>query len=147
MDEIRLERETAHETLTALYRDSDLEIGEAWIEDNHPVYSVAARRGEALLGAATVSRRFDRLVLDYVAVKGEARGLGLGKRLTECCLAYAREAGESALWIAAKEPEFYKHMQAEETEDTALLADCRLCPDYLRACRPKELVFYLMETS
>ena len=105
-----------------------------------------SRRGESLLGAATVSRRFGRLVLDYVAVKGEARGLGLGKRLTDCCLAYAREAGENALWIAAKEPEFYKHMDAEETEDTALLADCRRCPDYLRACRPKELVFYLKET-
>ena len=147
MDEIRLERETAHETLMVLYRDSGLEIGEAWIEDNHPVYSVAARRGEALLGAATVSRRFDRLVLDYVAVQGEARGMGLGKRLTERCQAYAREAGESALWIAAREPEFYLHLNAEETEDTALLADCRLCPDYLRACSPKELVFNLKETS
>lgn len=147
MDKIRLEREADHGALTALYRDSGLEIGETWIEDDHPVFSVAARRGESLLGAATVSRRFDRLVLDYVAVKGEARGLGLGKRLTQCCLAYAREAGENALWIAAKEPEFYRHMQAEETEDTALLADCRRCPDYLHACSPKELVFYLKETS
>ncbi len=146
MDEIRLEREPDHKVLAALYRDSGLEIGESWIEDDHPVYSVAARRGASLLGAATVSRRFDRLVLDYVAVKGEARGLGLGKRLTERCLAYAREAGESALWIAAREPEFYLHLNAEETEDTALLADCRQCPDYLRACRPKELVFYLKET-
>ena len=147
MDEIRLEREAAHGTLTSLYREYGLEITDNWIEENHPVFSVAARMGEALLGAATVSCRFDRLVLDYVAVKVEARGLGLGKRLTERCLAYAREAGESALWIAAREPEFYLHLNAEETEDTALLADCRQCPDYLLDCRPKELVFYLKETS
>ncbi len=147
MDEIRLEREPDHKVLTALYRDAGLEIGGSWTEDNHPVYSVAARRGEALLGAATVSRRFERLVLDYVAVKDEARGLGLGRYLTECCLSFAREAGETALWIAAKEPEFYKHMNAEETDDTALLADCLRCPEYLRNCRPKELVFNLKETS
>ncbi len=143
MDEIRLRREAAHEILTALYRDSGLEIGESWTRENNPVFSVTARRGEALLGAATVSHRFDRLVLDYLAVKPEARGLGLGKRLVESCLGYARGAGETALWIAAREPEFYRHLNAEETEDAALLADCLRCPDYLKECSPKELVFRL----
>ena len=147
MDEIRLAPEPEHEALTGLYRSAGLEIGEDWINENHPVFSAAARRGGALLGAATVSRRFRRLVLDYLAVEPEARGLGLGKALTERCLDFAREMGADALWVAAKEPGFYTGMRAEETEDTALLADCRRCPDYERNCWPKELVFYLKETE
>ena len=145
MDELRLLPEPEHGALTALYRSAGLEIGEDWVEANRPVWSVAARRGEALLGAATVSRRFHRLLLDYLAVTPEARGQGLGKALTERCLDYARESGEQALWVAAKEPEFYKSMKAEETEDTALLEDCRRCPDFRKDCRPKELVFHLKE--
>ena len=145
MDEIALAREPEHGKLTALYRAAGLEIGEDWIEVCHPVFSVAARRNGELLGAATVSRRFHRLLLDYLAVTPEARGQGLGKALTERCLDYARESGEQALWVAAKEPEFYKGMKAEETEDTALLEDCRRCPDFRKDCRPKELVFHLKE--
>ena len=83
MDELLLLPEEMHGALTELYRSAGLEIGDDWIKENRPVYSVAARRGETLLGAATVSRRFRRLVLDYLAVKPEARGLGLGKALTE----------------------------------------------------------------
>ncbi len=143
MDEVLLLPEREHELLTELYRASGLEIGEGWTKICHPVFSVAARRDSLLLGAATVSRRFERLVLDYVAVVPEARGQGLGKRLTESCLDYARKCGETALWLAAREPEFYLNMDAKETEDSALLADCRRCPDYGKDCSPKELVFDL----
>ena len=160
MDELLLLPEEKHGALTGLYRAAGLEIGDDWIEENRPVYSVAARRGETLLGAATVSRRFRRLVLDYLAVKpearglvqhrvhipAEARGLGLGKALTEKCVCYARQLGETALWIAAREPDFYQKLGAKETEDDALLEDCRRCPDYRKNCLPKELVFDLKET-
>ena len=145
MDEIVLQREREHGKLTVLYRAAGLEIGEDWIEVCHPVFSVAAYRNGELLGAVTVSRRFERLVLDYLAVEHAARGLGLGRSLTEKCIGYAREAGEDALWIAAREPGFYLHLEAEETEDTALLEDCRRCPDYGKNCKPKELVFHLKE--
>lgn len=145
MDEVCLLPEREHGALTALYRSAGLEIGDDWIEACRPVFSVAARREETLLGAATVSRRFRRLVLDYLAVAGEARGLGLGKTLAEACIDYARQAGETTLWIAAREPGFYKRLGAKDTEDTALLEDCRRCPDYEKDCRPKELVFDLKE--
>ena len=145
MDEIALARESEHGKLTALYRAAGLEIGEDWIEVCHPVFSVAARRNGELLGAATVSRRFERLVLDYLAVEPAARGLGLGRSLTEKCMGFAREAGEDALWVAAREPEFYLRMEAKETEDAALLEDCLRCPEYGKDCEPKELVFDLKE--
>ena len=145
MDELRLLPVPEHADLTQLYLSAGLEIAEGWTAICNPVYSVAARLGDRILGAATVSRRFDRLVLDYLAVEPSAQGLGLGKKLTKRCLDYAREAGETALWIAAKKPAFYLHLEAEETEDTALLEDCRRCPEYGNSCQPKELVFYLKE--
>ena len=97
MDEFRLLPEPEHGKLTALYRSAGLEIGGDWIGENHPVYSVAARRGEALLGAATVSRRFQRLVLDYLAVEPASRGMGLGKALAEACIRCAGDAGYEQL--------------------------------------------------
>ncbi len=146
MSEIVLRREENHGAFTELYRSAGLEIGDDWLRVCHPVFSASARRDGRLLGAATVSRRFDRLVLDYLAVEPEARGFEIGRRLTERCLDYAAETGAEALWIAAREPEFYLHLKAEETRDTALLEDCLRCPDYEKTCRPKELVFYLKES-
>ncbi len=147
MSEILLREETGHGTFTSLYRSAGLDIGEGWTELCHPVFSAAARLDGALLGAATVSRRFGRLLLEYLAVEPEARGRGLGKRLTELCLDYAVRAGEKELWIAAREPDFYRSLGAEDTEDRTLLADCRRCPDYHKGCEPKELVFLLEEDA
>ncbi len=145
MDDIRLLPLTEHGDLTQLYLSAGLEIAEGWAALCHPVFSAAACQGDQILGGATVSRRFDRLVLDYLAVESSVRGLGLGKKLMKRCLEYAREAGEQPLWIAAKEPEFYLHLGAEETKDTALLEDCRRCPAYGESCQPKELIVYLKE--
>ena len=145
MSEIVLREESGHGAFTELYRSAGLDIGENWQETCHPVCSFAARRDGALLGAATVSRRFDRLLLEYLAVEPEARGRGLGKALTALCKGYAAAMGEKELWIAAREPGFYRKLGAEETEDRALLADCARCPDYHKSCEPRELVFYLKE--
>ena len=145
MADITIQAEAEHGAFTTLYRTAGLDIDDDWTERYHPVFSVAARREGKLLAAATVTRRFDRLVLEYVAVEPEARGQGLGKELTGRCLAYAAQAGEKSLWIAAREPGFYRKLGAEETEDTVLLADCRRCADYRVSCEPKELVFHLKE--
>ena len=142
MAEVLLRREEEHGAFTALYRAAGLEIGDGWEEICHPVFSAAVRRGNELLGAVTVSRRFERLLLDYLAVVPAARGQGFGRMLTERCLRFAREAGERSLWLASREPGFFKAVGASETEDTAVLEDCLRCPEY-RNCRPKELVFYL----
>ena len=136
MDKIVYAEEKEHENLTELYRNAGLEIGDGWTEVCHPVFSIAARQDGMLLGAATVSRRFRRLVLDYLAVEVPVRGLGIGKKLTELCLDYVRGIGGS-----------YKRLHAREMEEAALLADCLRCPDYGKDCAPKELVFYLKETS
>ncbi len=146
MDEILYEREEEHSRFTELYRSAGLEVGDNWTEINNPIVSFAARRNGLLLGAATVSNRFGRQVLDYLAVIPESRGTGIGRRLTELCIDFAQSRGETSLWVAAKKPAYYRRLGAHETEDTVLLSDCRRCPDYRRSCDPKELVFHLKET-
>ncbi len=145
MAEITIQTENGHAAFTSLYRSAGLDITDDWAALYHPVFSVTAQREGALLAAATVTRRFDRMVLEYLAVEPEARGHGLGKLLTGRCLAYAAGAGETSLWVAAREPGFYRRLGAEETEDSALLADCRRCGDYQVSCHPRELVFHLKE--
>ena len=112
MSEITIQEETGHGMFTELYRSAGLDIGEDWINTCHPVWSAAARRGGALLGAATVSCRSGRLVLEYLAVVPEARAHGLGRKLTALCLEYTAEAGAEDLWIAAREPGFYRKLGA-----------------------------------
>ena len=141
MGEITLHPETEHTAFTGLYRASALELGENWTEKNRAVFSAAARQDGKLLGAATVSRRFGRLILDYIAVWPEARGQGLGRKLTEACLRYAETEGEAFLWLAARNTGFFRAMGARETGGRELLADCLVCPDYKTVCQPKEMKF------
>ena len=142
-EKVRLSRETEHGLFTELYRTAGLEIGEDWEAVCHPVYSVSARQDGRLLGAATVSRRLDRLILDYVAVEPEARLLGIGKKLTEACISYAAGQGAGELWLAARTPGFFRALRAEETGGTSLLSDCLDCPDYRVGCEPKEMRFVI----
>ena len=139
-EEIRLREETDHAAFTELYRASRLEIEEGWENDCRPVFSVSARQGDDLLGAATVSRRFERLVLDYVAVRPEFRVKGLGRRLVEVCTCYARKQGEEKLWLAARTPGFFRAIGAAETGGTELIGECLGCPDYGKECHPVEMV-------
>jgi len=140
VNKITIRRENGHDTFTDLYRTSGLEIDEDWVTACHPVFSVAAREGDRLLGSATLCRRFGRLVLDYVAVIPEARGLGLGKTLTESCMEFAHSEGADMIWLAARTPGFFRALGAEESEDNILLEECLGCPDYSRGCEPKAMV-------
>lgn len=142
---VSFREETNHGAFTELYRASGLEIEEGWEKDCNPVFSVAARRGEALLGAATVSERFGRLVLDYIAVWPEFRVKGLGRRLTDVCADYARKRGEEKLWLAARTPGFFRALGAAETGGTELLGECIVCPDYGKGCHPIEMAIQISD--
>lgn len=142
-EEIRIREEMDHSAFTELYRASRLEIEEGWENECHPVFSVSARQGEALLGAATISRRFDRLVLDYIAVRPEHRVKGVGRRIAKSCADYARAQGEKELWLAARTPGFFRALGAVETGGTELLGECIGCPDYGKECHPIEMVIQI----
>lgn len=136
-----LRAEKDHGQFAGLYRASGLELGEDWLRENHPVYSVSLRAEGRLLGAATVSHRLGRYILDYIAMEPRCRGLGLGKRLAEDCLDWCRRQGAAALWLAARTPGFFYALGAEATGGRELLAECVGCPDYETICRPIEMKF------
>ena len=138
-----LREEKRHAAFTELYRASHLEIEEGWEEACNPVFSVSARQGDTLLGAATVSARFGRLVLDYIAVWPAFRVRGLGRLLTDACTDYARKKGEEKLWLAARTPVFFRALGAMETGGTELLGECLGCPDYGKECHPIEMVIQI----
>lgn len=140
-----IREERAHGTFTELYRASGLEIDAGWEREMNPVFSVSARQNGKLLGAATASRRFERLVLDYVAVWPQERVKGLGRSLVAACADYARRKGENQLWLAARTPGFFRALGAVETGGQTLLSECLCCPDYGAACHPIEMVINISE--
>jgi amino-acid N-acetyltransferase len=60
---------------------------------DHLASALAARRGNRLVGSAVLEIYADGALLRSVAVEEDARGLGLGIRLTESALALARRRG------------------------------------------------------
>lgn len=144
-ESVRIREESDHSAFTELYRASGLEISEGWEAACGPVFSAAARRDGKLLGAATVSRRFDRLVLDYVAIRPEFRVEGLGRKLVAACSEYARRQGADAMWLAARTPGFFRALGAVETGGNELLGECVGCPDLGKECRPIEMLIKIKD--
>ena len=142
---IDLREERKHGAFTELYRASGLEIDDGWEAECNPLFSVSAREGDRLLGAATVSRRFGRLVLDYIAVWPGFRVKGIGRQLAACCADYARKQGADKLWLAARTPDFFRALGAAETGGEELLAECLVCPDYGKECSPLEMVINISD--
>ncbi|MBP5167168.1 MAG: GNAT family N-acetyltransferase [Oscillospiraceae bacterium] len=141
---VRLERTTRHDRFAEFYKKSGLEIDtERWLDENCPIWSVAAWEDGCFKGAATVSFRMNRYILDYIAVSGESRGRGLGSLLVADCLERCRDAGCGELYLAARVPLFFKALGARYTGGDALLAECRDCPDHGKDCRPEEMKFVL----
>lgn len=140
--ELLMQRETDHEAFSQLYRASALELEEDWLERCHPVCSFSVREGSELLGAATLSRRMERWILDYIAVIPAARGRGIGRLLVEACLDWCRRQNADCLWLAARTPGFFAALGAVDTGGTALLGECLDCPDHLNGCDPKEMRFF-----
>ncbi|MCR4771298.1 MAG: GNAT family N-acetyltransferase [Oscillospiraceae bacterium] len=143
-----LERTTNHDRFAEFYKESGLEIDtEHWIEDNCPIWSVAAWEDGLFRGAATVSLRNDRYILDYIAVSRRSRGRGLGRLLAEDCLERCRDAGCGELYLTARAPLFFEALGARYTGGGELPDDCRGCPDFGRDCRPEEMKFVLRPSA
>ena len=137
--ETHIFKEKETEELSRLYAESDLELGKNWAET--AVFSFACREGEELLGAATVSFRFDCYILDFIAVAPAKRKSGVGRALAECCVEECRSLGAEELWLQARTPAFFRKIGAVETGGKMLLSECLTCPDYNKVCSPVEMKF------
>lgn len=138
-ENLRIEREKEQEEFGELYEASGLELGEDWTDT--AVFSFACRSEGTLLGAATVSLRYDRYILDFIAVKNAVRKQGIGERLTAECIERCIELGACELWLQARTPAFFRRIGAKETGGKTLLRECLSCPDYRKECSPVEMKF------
>ncbi|MBO4330970.1 MAG: GNAT family N-acetyltransferase [Oscillospiraceae bacterium] len=137
-----LERTERHGRFAGFYKDSGLEIDtERWLEENCPIWSVAAWEDGCFRGAATVSLRHGRYFLDYIAVTEDSRGRGIGRLLAEDCLERCRDAGCGELYLAARAPLFFETLGAVYTDGAATAEECAACPDFGKGCSPKEMKF------
>lgn len=128
-------------SLEEFYEENGLEISESG-EIPPLLYCRGIYENGVLLAAATVTLKFEKKVLDYIAVRPEFRKQGLGECLLSDIFAKIMEAGSDRLWLVAKTPAFFSAVGAKETkEGTELLFECNGCEMRGIQCNPKIMVF------
>ena len=127
-----------HDTLRKFYTQNGLEVSQS-LDDDGAVFSIFYRHLGKTIGAATLSKRSDIFVLDYVAVDGSHRREGLGSKLVEAALKKARLFGAEEVYISTKKPSFFKSFGffAAGPDGIDLNADCKGCPQLGTSCSPK----------
>ncbi len=125
---------TDHKILTEFYISCGLEIENGWEKEMNPIKSIAVFENNKILCAATISKRFDKTVLDYIGVIPSMQKKGIGKILFN---EITKDRGE--IYITAKNQGFFKKLGFSEIDDSDLLAECSLCPQKNVNCFPKAM--------
>ena len=121
-----------HKILTDFYKNCKMEITEDWVFLMNPIKSIALFENDKILCGATVSKRFNKIILDYIGVDESLRGSGLGKKLLNEIL-----KNEKQVYLSAKNYGFFKSQGFVETEDNNLIKECLSCPQYNKDCFPR----------
>ena len=104
------------------------------------VFDAEALIGMSVLESARVGRGGDQMQLAYLYVSRTYRGRGVGMRLFEAAVSFAREAGAKALYVSAT--------PTENTVDFYLNRGCVLAPEpdpALLAAEPDDIhLVYLL---
>ena len=104
------------------------------------VFDAKALIGMGVLESERVGRARDQMQLAYLYVSRAYRGRGVGTKLFEAVLSFAREAGASALYVSAT--------PTENTVDFYLNRGCVLAPEpdpRLLAAEPDDIhLLYLL---
>lgn len=121
-----------HKILTDFYKNCKMEIAENWVLTMNPVRSIAVFKDDKILCGATISKRNDKTILDYIGVDESLRGQGIGKKLLNEIL-----KNEKAVYLSAKNYGFFKSQGFMETEDNDLIKECLSCAQYNKDCFPR----------
>ena len=121
-----------HIILTDFYKECELEIDDNWVEEMNPQRSIALYVDKRLASAATVSKRFGKTVLDYIAVREDLRKQGIGKIMLDKIL-----ENESNVYLTARNYDFFFKNGFRLTKSSELIKECLGCPQYNKNCFPK----------
>lgn len=127
--------------LEEFYAGNGLEISEGG-ELPPVLYCRGIYENGVLFAAATVTLKFGKKVLDYIAVRPEFRKQGFGECLLSDIFTRIIKPDADRLWLVAKTPAFFSAVGAKETkEGTELLFECNGCEMRGIQCNPKVMVF------
>lgn len=92
-----------------------------------------------LVGGATIVNKGGLCVLDYLAVRDDMRGCGIGARLLGAAEDEAKRLGIKTMWLCGKVPAFYKKYGwvTASAADAPLISHCQSCPKFHVSCSPE----------
>ncbi len=125
-----------HNGLKDFYRENGLEVSSDIVRDDGAVFSIKCVEDDKIVSAATLSRRFEVFILDYVAVDPNHRKKGLGEKAVAAAKSKAKELGAEKVFITAKNPSFFKNIGFLEgsPEGVDMNTDCVGCPQFNNGC-------------
>ena len=90
-------------------------------------------------GGCVLALRQGRFICDGIAVNPSGRGQGLGRRLMALLTDEAKAQGADALYLVAREPDFFSALGFINTprEEAPVFFECFTCPQYEVSCRPQ----------
>ena len=121
-----------HKILTDFYKNCKMEIANDWVLTMNPIKSIALFKENKIIASATLSKRNQKTILDYIGVDESLRNQGIGKRLLQEIL-----KNEKQVYLSAKNYGFFKSQGFIETEDNDLIKECLSCAQYNKDCFPR----------
>lgn len=104
---------------------------------------------DEMAGTIAVKRVGDVFSAEWLSVRSDLRGKGIGKDLVRTVAEHARGAGARRLWALARAPDFFLRigftLSSPEESPGPTFASCARCGQYNRSCFPKIVVLDLEE--
>jgi N-acetylglutamate synthase-like GNAT family acetyltransferase len=99
---------------------------------------------DEIVGCAAMKVVDDTYSVEWLAVKEEPRGKGLGKSLVDAVAGEAEKSGAHKLWALARAPDFFLSvgfsMSSQEESPGPSFEGCRKCHQYNVSCFPRIVV-------
>lgn len=132
-----LRRTEDHEAVRRLALDSGLEDGEF----DKVVCAYGYFIDDELVGCAAMKRSEGTYSVEWLAVREQDRGRGLGRLLVEKVAADAKEDGAEELWALARAPDFFLRIGftlcSQEDSPGPTFEVCKKCSQFNITCLPK----------
>jgi amino-acid N-acetyltransferase len=110
----------------------------------HLPHTLVARAGAKVVGCAALEWYGSYTLLRSVAVAAEARGVGLGQRLTQAALAQARQAEAQAVYLLTETAAtFFPRFGFHPVERSQVPAAVRQSVEFTTACPASALAMAL----
>ena len=100
--------------------------------------------GDELAGCVALKGSGMACSVEWLAVRRQHRGKGIGRMLVDRIASDARRSGAKQLWALARTPDFFIHIGfvegSLEASPGPSLDNCRRCDQFRTTCSPKIVV-------